>query len=212
MLRYRPDLPSTVDEMSAMIAQHCKKDMERMMARIPYPELETLSASTRQMVEQMPLKVTHMLAGASPGVLEGMIAFSTAFYNGKTRLPADLREVAILRAGYIAGSAYETWQHEALSRDIGLSEEVIAAIKAGGKQPALTPAQQAVLDFADDFIVNVRASDATLDEVRRHLADDQLIDLMFVTGLYMTVSRFLETTGVEIDGVTVNSKMVAGNS
>ena len=56
----------------------------------------------------------------------------------------------------------------------------------------------------------MRASDGILAEVRRHLADDQLVDLIMVTGTYMIVSRLLETTGVErerqsIDAAFANS-------
>jgi hypothetical protein len=45
----------------------------------------------------------------------------------------------------------------------------------------------------------VRASDATLAAVRQHLDTSQLVDLIVVTGYYMTVCRLLETSGIEIE-------------
>ena len=63
----------------------------------------------------------------------------------------------------------------------------------------LGEAGQAVLVFVDDLVKNVRPSDATLAGVRKHLSDTEVIDLTLVSGMYMMVSRFLETTGIELD-------------
>jgi alkylhydroperoxidase family enzyme len=123
----------------------------------------------------------------------GLPRLRGAFYHND--LPQDLREIGTLRAGYVAGSDYETWQHESAARSVGLSDAAIAAIKAGKSQPGvLTPVQAAVLTFCDEYVVKHRVSDAALAEVRKHLNDQQLVDLMLVTGLYLGISCFLETT------------------
>ncbi len=169
------------------------------MPRIPYAVVEDLPDSIRQTVETAQLNALRMFAHATPAAFEHFFAFTTVFFT-TSRLPADLRQIAVLRAGHIAGSAYVTGQHTALARDIGLSDAAIAAIAAGGSHPdVLSPAQQAVLDFADEVIVNVRASDTTLAAVQRHLDHNQLMDLMMVIGTYMMLSRLIETTGAEID-------------
>jgi alkylhydroperoxidase family enzyme len=63
-----------------------------------------------------------------------------------------------------------------------------------------------VLEFVDDLVENVRAGDATLAAVRKHLSDAQVVDLILVSGAYMMISRFLETTGVEIDDQPIDWK------
>ena len=169
------------------------------MPRIPYADVTKIPAYMREAVEKSPHNVVRMIAGLSPEVYDGMSAFTSSLLS-KSKLPAELREIGILRAGYIAKAKYETFQHEALARHVGLSDKQIAAIKAGGKHPGvLNEAQQAVLDFADDLIVNVRASDANLAAVRKHLSDQLVLELIMVTGCYMMISRMLETTGVELD-------------
>jgi len=91
-------------------------------------------------------------------------------------------------------------QHEAMAQSIGLSAEQVAAILAGDPAtPLLDARQKAVMAYIDDIVVNVRASDATLEELMRHLPREEMIDLTLVSGLYMTVARLLETTGVELD-------------
>jgi alkylhydroperoxidase family enzyme len=175
------------------------------MPRIPYPDLSKLPEDVRKRLGDNPANVTRMLFAASKAVLDGFSVLSLGFMGGGSPLPPKLREIAILRVGYLSNAAYEVFQHEALARHVGLSEEQIAAIKAGGEAGAvLGEAGAAVLAFTDDLVKNVRAGDETLAAVRKHLDDTQLVDLIIVTGMYMMVSRFLETTGVEIDGEPIN--------
>ena len=167
------------------------------MPRIPYADQASLADAN-------PANVTRMLAVASPPVFRAMGDLGSAFIRGSA-LPPKLRELAILRVGYLSSAIYETWQHEALGRFVGLNDDQIAAIKAGdGNSPALDAAQRAVLAFVDDVVINVRASDATLAAVGKHLGDAQVVDLILVTGYYMTVSRLLETTGVELDAEPID--------
>jgi alkylhydroperoxidase family enzyme len=178
------------------------------MPRIPYARPDDLEPESRALLESAPINVVRMLVNASPAVARSFVGFSQAFFSD-SGLPADLREIGILRAGYVAGSDYETWQHESIARGVGLSDAQIDAVRQGGRHPdVLSPAQQAVLDFADEVITDVRAGDAVLAEVRRHLADDRVVDLIMVTGLYMMVSRFIETTGVERDEESVDATFV----
>jgi 4-carboxymuconolactone decarboxylase len=167
------------------------------MPRIAYCDPSKLSEEARRVLGDRPANVSRMLAVASEPVFLYLHELAHTFINGSP-LPPRLREVAILRVGYLSNSAYEVFQHEALARHVGLSDAQIAAIRAGdASAPALGEAEAAVLAFVDDLVKNVRAGDATLAAVRRHLDDAQLVDLILVSGAYMMISRLLETTGVE---------------
>ena len=179
------------------------------MPRIPYRDLATLSAEARAAIGEHPANVSRMLATASGPVFDAVSAVGSALINGSA-LPTNIRELAILRVGYISKSRYETFQHEALARHVGMSEAEIAAIEAGDpKAPALSAVQSAVLEFVDDMVANVRASDRTLDAVRQHLDDAQVLDLIMVSGFYMMISRVLETTGVELDSDPIDWNTIA---
>lgn len=174
------------------------------MPRIPYPDPTTLSPAVRERISKTPPNVTRMLAAASEGVYLGFGALSNGLMR-QSPLDPQLRELAILRVGYISNAKYELFQHEPFGRFVGLSDAQISAIKAGDTaSDALDDKQAAVLNFVDDIVHNVRASDETLNGVREYLDDTQLVDLIMVTGNYMTVCRFLETTGVEIDEESID--------
>jgi 4-carboxymuconolactone decarboxylase len=174
------------------------------MTRIPYPDPAKQSETVRATLARAPINIMKMVSNASEPVFNGFGQFSGAFYQ-PSELDPVLREVAILRVGYLSKSAYEVFHHEGLGRQIGLTDAQIAAIKAARPDPVLTPAQTAVMAFADDVIMNVRAGDATLTAVRAHLSDQAVVDLILVIGLYMTVSRLLETAGVELDHAPIDT-------
>jgi 4-carboxymuconolactone decarboxylase len=176
------------------------------MPRIPYPNPASLSESARLAISGNPVNVTRMLAAASEPVFKGFSAFGSALINGSP-LPAKLREIAILRVGYLSHSKYEVFQHEALARHVGLTDEQIEAVRAGGSAAKmLEEAEAAVLAYVDDLVKNVRPSDETLNAVRKHLSDTELVDLTLVIGSYMMVCRFLEMTGIEIDPAPIDWK------
>jgi alkylhydroperoxidase family enzyme len=172
------------------------------MPRIAYRDPAELSEVARAKLGEVPANVTRMLAVASEPVFLQIADVGGALIKGSS-LPPQLRELAILRVGYLSNSPYETFQHEALGRYVGLSEKQIAAIRAGDATE-LGETQAAVLAFVDDVVVNVRASDATLTKVRRYLDDTQLADLLLLIGFYMLVCRYLETTGVELDAEAID--------
>jgi alkylhydroperoxidase family enzyme len=169
------------------------------MQRMPYADIAKCPEHIQKLISTNPLNMIRMCAHATPEVFEGFYKFGSGFFAG-SKLAADLKEIAILRAGYHAEASYEYIQHESMARGIGMSDAVLAAVKKGGKHPGvLSDIQQAVMDFADEVIVDVRVSDATLANIRKHLSDQLVVDLIFLIGFYMMVSRLLETTGVPLD-------------
>ena len=176
------------------------------MPRIPYPDTKELSENKEAAIAQSSFNVVRMMTRASDGVFEGLSAFLGSFYAPGVLDPV-LREIAILRVGYISRSRYETFQHEAAAHQQGMTEAQIEALKKGGKHPdVFNASQQAVLDFTEEVVMKVKPSDATLADIRKHLNDTEVVNLVLLIGGYMTVSRFLETTGVEIDDQAIDWK------
>ncbi|CAN5295299.1 carboxymuconolactone decarboxylase family protein [soil metagenome] len=172
------------------------------MPRIAYRDPATLSEKSRAVYGEAPANAMKMLATASEPMFHAYMDMGTIFLT-QSSVPPKLRELAILRVGHLSRSQYEVFQHEALSRHVGLSEAEIAAI-AVRDMSKLDAEQVAVMNFVDDIVTNVRASDDTLEAVKAHLTDSQIIDLMMVSGLYMIMARMLETVAVEIDVAPVD--------
>ncbi len=113
------------------------------------------------------------------------------------KLSPALREIAILRVGWLSRASYEIFQHERIGRDAGLSEDKLRAVASGAQNSAFDKPEKAVLLYTDDIVNNVRASDETLNAVKAFLDAEQLVELTVTIGYYMMVSRFLESMGVD---------------
>ena len=172
------------------------------MARIPYPTPEQLPGKTRELLAKLPpINIFRMLAHADH-VLEYFVRLGNRFL-WKGSLDPVLREIAILRVGYLSACEYETFQHERIGRMLDMSDALIAAVRAGADAEPLSALERQVLRFVDDLVKNVRASDATFTPMCEQLTVKQLQELTLVTGYYMMVCRFLSTFDVDIERETV---------
>jgi len=170
------------------------------MARIPYPDRDTLQPETREVLEKLgeaPLNIFRMLAGGE-GLLRAFMRFGNHLLF-RSKLDPVLREVAIVRVGVLSGATYEVHQHDRISRDLGMSDELLAAVRRGPDDPAFDDLQRLVMRYTDDVVKNVRASDATFDPLLAALSVQEMQELTVTIGFYMLVSRYLETFGVDIE-------------
>ena len=168
------------------------------MARIDYSDPSKYDETTANLIERLaPLNLFKMMAHA-PGLLRPFIDLGSAFlYHGK--LDPVTRECAILRVGYLSEASYETAQHEKIGRDLGMSDALIDAVKAGPSANGLSAEQKLTLEFVDDVVANVKASDATFGPALQHFGPEKMQELTLVTGYYMMVSRYLETFEIDIE-------------
>ena len=159
------------------------------MARIPY-------APATNAGSDHPLNLFRMLAH-SPPVLSGFTKLGGALLQDAT-LDPRLRELAIVRVGLLAGASYEVGKHTAIARAVGVSDGgARLRFESGESRDALGDAARAVVELTDELFGGVRASDAAMDRVRRHLDDRQLVELVVTIGYYGLVCRVLETLGVD---------------
>ncbi|WP_222196001.1 carboxymuconolactone decarboxylase family protein [Modestobacter italicus] len=128
----------------------------------------------------------------SPAVAEGWSALLGALRNATTLTP-DLTELVVLRIAVLNDAPFEWAAHEPAARRAGVTEEQLAALRSPGGVPgaAFSPLQSAVLRFTDASTRQVAVPDELFDEVRGHLDDRQVVELVATVGGYAMVSRFL---------------------
>jgi alkylhydroperoxidase family enzyme len=140
----------------------------------------------------------------SPEALRRFMKFGQYFLS-EGKLDAGLRELAILRAGWLCRSPYEFSQHVSFGRRAGLSDEQIRALREPDAAPVGTFSEQelAVLRFAGEMTSEAAVSDETFAAVREFLDEEQTVELAMVTGFYNMVSRVLNTLQVDVDAPAV---------
>jgi 4-carboxymuconolactone decarboxylase len=168
------------------------------MARVPYPDLQTLSSETQDQLGKLPpLNLFRMMAGGE-GLLRAFVRLGSHLLF-KSKLDPVLREIAILRVGALSNARYEVFQHERIARGLGMTDALLAAIRRGPDDPGFDDLQRLVMRFTDDVVANVRASDATFEPLRGRLSLQELQELTVTVGYYMMASRFLENFDVDIE-------------
>jgi 4-carboxymuconolactone decarboxylase len=120
----------------------------------------------------------------SPGMAEPFIDFNDAV-RYKTSLSHSLRELIILRVGHLCEAAYEIHHHTRISREIGMSEELIAAPKVGASARGLDATQRLALSLTDDLVKERRASDGNLAHAIKVFGESGLNEIILLVGCYV---------------------------
>ena len=123
---------------------------------------------------------------------------------------ARLRELAILRTGWLCKSGYEWTQHSRLARQLDFSDTDIERIKAGPHAPEWSPIEALVLRATDELHATHHVSDETWEALRARLSEKHLMDLVFTVGHYTQVCMILNAFGIQIEsGQTLDESLRA---
>ena len=166
------------------------------MARLPYaptdgPEIQDLVGDIVAQRGEV-LHLYQMLLH-SPPITEGWLRMMTAVRH-ETSLPGSLRELVIIRIGYLNDAPYEAEQHRPIALREGCSEAQVDALRDWRSHLDLfDERQQAALALTDKMTRDVHADDATWQLVRNHWNERELVELVVTIASYNMVSRVIGT-------------------
>jgi 4-carboxymuconolactone decarboxylase len=109
----------------------------------------------------------------------------------ETSVPLRLNELAILIQARFWTAQFEWWGHYPLALRAGLPQSVADDLRVGKRPAGMQPDEEAVYDFCVELMRDHRIEDATLARLKAQLTDQQIVDLVAVTGFYATVSMIL---------------------
>jgi alkylhydroperoxidase family enzyme len=137
-----------------------------------------------------------------PDVFDHATAGFRLYASPDRRLPARLRELGQTRAGFVAGSRFVYSQHCKACRDVGLTDEQVAAIPAWSTADCWTAAERAVLAYTDALVLeHGRVPDTLFAELARHLADEEILELTYLTATYAMHAVISRALRLEYDDV-----------
>ena len=113
------------------------------------------------------------------------------YLRWETSVPLKLNEFAILTIGRQWRSQVEWFAHAPLAIKAGLSPDIVAELKAGGRPSAMPPEEAAVYDFVTELTMNHAVSDETFARAKKLLGEQQVVDLTAVAGSYVAVAMLL---------------------
>jgi alkylhydroperoxidase family enzyme len=125
----------------------------------------------------------------SPALADGWSVLLGAIRGG-IGLPADVRELVVMRIAVLNRAEYEWAAHEPHALAAGLTGRHLEALRAGIDEP-FDDRQRAVLAYTDAMTLDIEVPDGVFAEVRACFDDDALVELTATVAAYNMVSRFL---------------------
>ncbi len=168
-----------------------------MTSRIPLPNDDEMTPEHREMLEKLPpLNVFRMVAGTRRG-LRPFVQLGAAALSSS--MDARRREIAVLRVAHATNAGYERAQHERLARLAGVTDAEIAAIAVEEPVASLDEEVNLICRVADEVSRGVRLSEEALARLIERYGAREASDVILLVSYYNMVSRFLESTRVELE-------------
>jgi alkylhydroperoxidase family enzyme len=119
-------------------------------------------------------------------------------FRGK--LDVRLRELVILRIGWVTDSVYEWTQHWNVAVGLGLDAADLLAVRDWRDADRFGPAERAVLRATDETLQNGVISPATWAECEPHVGGpDELLELVVAIGNWRHISSILRSLEIPLE-------------
>jgi alkylhydroperoxidase family enzyme len=166
------------------------------MARLPYLEPEQVAPQYRDMLKRN--TNLHKLLVNSPEMARAFNGVG-GYIRFKSNLDPRLRELAILQVGWLERSEYEFTHHVKIGKEFGVTDEDISGLIAEteGKPSRLEPLAKVILKGAREMARELAMSEATFAEIKNHLSDEHMVDLVLTIAFYYAVVRVLATMKID---------------
>lgn len=173
------------------------------MARVSLVEYDQATQMVKELYDKNKDKNGRVLnlwkaMGNLPYIGLNYQRMGNSILRGEGLNPA-LRELAILRVGDLAKSAYEFKAHTAIGLRSGLSQKKIDEIHRWKESAEFTDIERAVLAFTDEVAVNVQVKDETFGNLKKHLSDQNVVELTAAIGYYGMTCRILEALKIDME-------------
>lgn len=127
-----------------------------------------------------------------------------AFIRYGSKMPGNLRELAICVIGQHWQANFEWFAHAPIAIEEGVSAEAIELLRAGKTPAPLTEQEQLVYDLAREIVTSGRLSEASYASGIDALGNELMVELVGICGYYTLISFTLNVFDVPVpDGEDV---------
>jgi alkylhydroperoxidase family enzyme len=170
----------------------------RLIQEHEHPELAALIEKFRAGRRGKLINIYRMLLNA-PVLAESWFNHSNAV-RWKTSLDGRLREIVIIRLGYLTGSQYVLRQHvPSLALADGLSLAECQALQDWRGSDFFDTRERAALAYADSMTREIVVPDAIFAQLKPHFDDRRIVELTVLIGTYNMNARVLQALELDLE-------------
>ncbi len=174
--------------------------------RLPLIDLETLDPERQAVLQEVMsgrgrLPTPFRIWIANPQLARRVHSLGQFLTDGAgLSLSKAESEIAVLTAARYWHAEYVLATHTREAQQAGLSDETIAAIKAGVEIPDGDPRQQAISRLMNALVSGPNPTDAVFDEALRLLGNEGIAEALMIVGYFTSVSLAMKTYGMTLPG------------
>lgn len=136
----------------------------------------------------------------NPQLAAGVNALLTTLLFTNKTIDVRLRELMIMRIGWVTGSTYEWTQHWRFAEAVGLPPEDVVGVRDWRNYGEFGPADRAVLAAVDDTLEDGKISDAVWQECAAHLGGPaELVEMVVAIGNWTMFSQLLRSLEIPLE-------------
>ncbi|XPH04158.1 carboxymuconolactone decarboxylase family protein [Variovorax paradoxus] len=158
-----------------------------------HPELAEVEA--RIMAERGRVSLLYQVLLNSGPIASGWERMLTAVRN-QTGVPADLRELMILRVAVLNGASFEYDAHVPHAQKAGVSAAKIDAVRRDVLSEVFAPLERLVLELTDAMTRRIVVPDELMGRVQQHFDPKGVVEVVATVAAYNMVSRLLVALNV----------------
>jgi 4-carboxymuconolactone decarboxylase len=170
--------------------------MNQPLKRFPQLTVEQLDPEAQKLAQEI-IKISSVgIAGPYNVMLRSPVFADRMkrlldYLRFNSSLSTRLNEFAILIQGRLWTSQVEWYAHYPLALKAGLPQQVADDLKQNIRPRNMKDDEAIVYDVCMEFSKNHQISDALFNQAKLILGEQQLVDLVAVTGTYVTVAMLL---------------------
>lgn len=173
-----------------------------METKIPLPTDDQLATDIKKTLSLVPpANIFRMMANA-PTSLKPFIQLATSIL-AQSEFDARKREITILRIAHVTKAHYEWAQHVTIAKLVGVTQEEIDKVGVDGPVKGFDEEHLLLCRVAEEISLQVRLSDEALLLILERYGQRQATELILCCSYFNMVSRFLESTRVELEASSV---------
>ena len=152
------------------------------------PELKEIEERILQ--ERGRISLLYQVLLNSAPIAQGWEAMLTAVRN-KSSVPADLRELMILRVAVLNKASFEFEAHIPHALKAGVPQEKIDALRSLTLSDLFTDEEKLLLQMTDHMTRDVEVPAELMAKVTHQYSAEKVVELVATVAAYNMVSRFL---------------------
>lgn len=161
----------------------------------PGTRAELAEVEARILAERGRISLLYQVLLHSEPIASGWERLLTAVRQ-QTSVPANLRELMILRVAVLNGARFEFDAHVPHAEKAGVDARKIEAVRQPELSPLFDPTERLVLELADRMTRDIVVPDALMERLRAHFDARGIVEVVTTVAAYNMVSRLLVALNV----------------